>query len=68
MARLGSRIILEADSFFKRTRITHCINRNCRFIMRDEIQCTFKEISLDSNGFCKEFEQLQCKENTIKGE
>ena len=58
MAKLTSRIILEVDSFFKRTRITRCVNRSCRFLMRDEIQCTFKEIELDENGYCRHSETM----------
>ncbi len=69
MARLDSKIVMRVDKFLKDTRVIRCINMGCRFIMKDEIQCTFKEISLDSKGFCCEFEPFDdkaCRQITIE--
>lgn len=67
IAKLGD-IVFRVDKFFKDTRIIRCINMDCRFLMKNEIQCNFKEISLDGQGCCCEFELLENKENTTKGE
>lgn len=66
MANLGKIAVgIEVASFFEQTRLTGCENIKCKHISHKGHMCSFKEITIDENGTCKQFgikEQTKCQE------
>lgn len=52
-------IIIKVDAFLTNTRILRCLNRSCRFADRQELACVLKNVVLDKDGKCGNYEKIQ---------
>ena len=57
MARLSD-IKITVDPFITRPRLRVCLNQKCRFLgLPEELTCRFREVEIDADGKCKQFEE-----------